>query len=315
MVTGKAKQKMITPQRSTRMSRLIRDRWLYIMLIPGALYYLIFRFGPMFGLISAFQNYQPYLGFLNSPWVGLKHFQRFFTSPQFSQLFQNTLVLGLMNILLYFPVPIVVALMLNEVRSKRYKNTLQSLLYIPHLVSWVVVYSISYILFTTEGGIVNEVLVSLGLEKTNFLLSASSLRPMVLGQVLWKETGYGTIIFLAAIASIDPTLYEAATVDGAGRWQQLLHITFPAIRSTVVTMLILRTGYFLDTGFEQLLLMINAVNRTVGETFDTYIYQMGIKNGQFSYTAAVGFFKSVVALVLVYTTNFIARRSGETGLY
>ena len=297
------------------MSRIIRDRWMYLMLVPGLVYYLVFRFGPMLGLISAFQNYKPFLGFFRSPFVGLKHFERFFADPQFPLLFRNTIIFGLMNLFLFFPLPIIVSLLLNEVRHNAYKTTVQAMIYVPHLVSWVVVYSITYTLFTTEGGVINNILKQFGLPTIAPLVTQSSLRPMVLLQIVWKETGYGTIIFLAAIAGIDPTLYEAAKIDGAGRWQQLVHITWPAIRSTVVTMLVLRTGYFLDTGFEQLLLMINATNRTVGETFDTYIYEMGIKGGQFSYTAAVGFFKSIVALALVLTTNFVAKRLGEDGLF
>ena len=317
MIDMKASRRQSQPQgkKSLMMSRIIRNRWLYLMLVPGAAYYILFRFGPMFGLISAFENYQPYLGFFGSEWVGLKHFQRFFSSRQFWQLLRNTMTLGLMNIFLYFPVPVIVALMLNEVRSRWYKNLLQSVIYIPHLVSWVVVASLSYTFFTTENGVINNLLKSMGLQELRLLISADLFRPLILGQVMWKETGYGTIIFLAAIASIDPTLYEAAVVDGAGRWKQLLHITFPSIRSTVVTMLILRTGYFLDTGFEQIMLMINATNRTVAETFDTYIYQMGIKSGQFSYTAAIGLFKSFIAMALVYMTNYIAKRFGEEGLF
>lgn len=299
----------------TRMSRVVRDRWMYLMLIPGVLYYALFRYGPMVGLVTAFQNYQPFLGFFRSPFVGFKHFERFFSDPQFPMLLRNTLIFGLMNIFLYFPIPIIVSLLLNEVRHDTYKNAVQSLIYIPHLVSWVVVYSLTYTFFTSEGGIVNNILAMLGRPGIDPLLTLSAFRPMILLQIVWKETGYGTIIFLAAIAGVDPSLYEAARVDGAGRWQQLLHVTWPAIRSTVVTMMILRTGYFLDTGFEQLMLMVNAVNRTVGQTFDTYIYEMGIKGGQFSYTAAVGFFKSVVALVLVLTTNTVAKRCGEEGLF
>lgn len=311
----KVRTQRLNKVKSIRVSRIIRDRWMYLMLIPGLLYYILFRYGPMVGLVSAFQNYQPYLGFFKSPFVGMKHFERFFTDAQFWMLLRNTLIFGLMNLFLFFPTPIAVSLLLNEVRRQSYKNTVQSLIYIPHLVSWVVVYSLTYTFFTTEGGVVNEILTMLGLSTIDPLLSVNAFRPMILLQIIWKETGYGTIIFMAAIAGVDPALYEAAKVDGAGRWKQLVHITWPAIRSTVVTMLILRTGYFLDTGFEQLLLMVNAVNRSVGQTFDTYIYEMGIRGGQFSYTAAVGFFKSLVALVLVLTTNTVAKRCGEEGLF
>ena len=314
-VNGTPPEPILSRSKSIRLSRVIRDRWLYFMLIPGILYYLLFRYAPMLGLISAFQNYQPFLGFFKSPFVGFRHFERFFNDPQFFTILRNTLIFGLMNILLYFPIPIIVSLMLNEIRHTKYKNTLQSLIYIPRLVSWVVVASLTYTFFTTENGIVNNVLSDLGLNTINPLLTLSSFRPMILLQIIWKETGYGTILFLAAIAGVDPAQYEAAEVDGAGRWKRMVHITFPAIKSTVVTMLILKTGYFLDTGFEQLILMVNAINRSVGQTLDTYVYEMGIKGGQFSYTAAVGFFKSIVAVVLVLSANTLAKRLGEEGLF
>ncbi|MDO5349512.1 MAG: ABC transporter permease subunit [Lachnospiraceae bacterium] len=296
-------------------ARLKKNRWMYIMLIPGILYYIVFRFSPMFGLISAFQNYQPFLGFTKSPWVGAAHFQRLFREPVFWRLMKNTFILGLMNILLFFPLPIILALMINEVKNRFYKNTIQTIVYVPHLVSWVVVASLTYTFFTTEGGLVNEILKSLGMNPVNPLLSANAFRPMILLQMIWKESGWGTILFLSAIASIDSELYEAARVDGAGRWQQLKYLTFPGIKSTVVTMLILRIGQFLDTGFEQIMLMLNAVNRSAGEVFDTYIYEMGIVGGQFSYSAAVGLFKSLIALTLVLTANTIAKKLGEEGLY
>lgn len=292
-----------------------RKRWLYIMLIPGIIYYAIFRFAPMLGLVSAFQNYQPFLGFAKSPWVGFSHFQRFFHEPMFWTLLRNTLILGCMNILLFFPLPIILALLINELKHSFYKNVIQTIVYIPHLVSWVVVASLTYTFFTTEGGLVNEILLSINKNPINPLLSETAFRPMILLQLIWKEAGWGTILFLSAIASIDPILYEAARIDGAGRWQQVKYLTFPGIKSTVVTMLILRIGQFLDTGFEQIMLMLNSVNRNAGEVFDTYIYEMGIKGGQFSYSASVGLFKSVIALTLVLMANTIAKKLGEEGLY
>jgi len=269
----------------------------------------------MLGLVMAFENYQPFLGFTKSQWIGLEHFHRFFSDPSFWMLLKNTLILGLYNIFFFFPLPIVLSLMLNEVRMTAYKRVIQTLVYIPHFISWVVVAALTYTFFTTEGGIVNDVLVSLGYDKINPMLSLGAFRPMIILQVIWKETGWGTIIFLAAIAGVDPELYTAAEVDGAGRWRKLWHITLPSIRSTIVILLILRLGAFLDTGFEQLMLMINSMNREVGEVFDTYVYQMGIIGGQFSYTAAVGLFKSFAALLLIVVSNNIAKRFGEEGIY
>lgn len=230
-------------------------------------------------------------------------------------LFKNTIILAIYNLFFFFPLPIILALLLNEIRKEAFKRTIQTIVYIPHFVSWVVVVGISYIFFTTEGGIVNDVLASMGLPKIEFLISSEWFRTMIVSQVVWKETGWGTIIFLAALAGVDPQLYEAAKIDGAGRFRQVWHITLPAIRSVIVILFILRLGSFLDTGFEQIFLMLNAMNREVGEVFDTYVYNVGIQQGQFSYSTAVGLFKSLIGLVLVVSANRLAKKFGESGLY
>ncbi len=293
---------------------MVRNKWLYIMLLPGLLYFIIFKYVPMYGLLLAFKNYQPFLGFVDSEWVGLKHFNRFFGDPLFWKLLSNTFILAAYNILFFFPLPIILALMLNELRSQAYKKWIQTMVYIPHFMSWVVIVSIAYLFFTTEGGLVNEAIASMGGEKVQFLLSPGWFRTFITGEVMWKETGWGTIIFLAALAGVDTQLYEAAKIDGAGRMRQLWHITLPAIRSTIIILLILRLGNFLDTGFEQIFLMLNSLNREVGEVFDTYVYTTGISQGEYSYSTAVGLFKSVVGLVLVFGSNFIAKRFGEEGI-
>ncbi len=302
-------------KRSLILRDLIRDRWLYLILFPGVVYFIIFKYVPMWGLVMAFQDYKPHLGFSGSPWVGLKHFERFFTEPQFWMLFRNTIVLAVYNLLFFFPLPIVLALMLNEVRKEAFKRFTQTLLYLPHFVSWVVAVGIFYILFTTEGGVVNEMIARLGMEKIPFLLSEDWFRPMIISQSIWKEAGWGTIIFLAALSGVDLQLYEASRMDGAGRWRQLWHITLPAIRSTIVILFILRLGSFLDTGFEHIFLMLNSMNREVGEVFDTYVYLKGLTQAQYSYSAAVGMFKSLVGLVLVLGANWLAKRFGEEGVY
>jgi putative aldouronate transport system permease protein len=299
----------------SRLRRLIRDRWLYIMLLPGVLYFILFKYVPMPGALIAFKNYQPFLGFAKSPWVGFDHFHRFFFESDFAMLFKNTFILAVYNLVFYFPLPIIVALLLNEVRVEAYKRFIQTVIYIPHFISWVVVVGLSYLIFTTEGGVFNEALQALHLPTVNVLQSPDWFRTLVTSQVMWKEMGWGTIIFLAALAGVDPQLYEAARMDGAGRWRQLWHITLPAIRSTIVILLILRLGTFLDTGFEQIFLMLNPGNRDVGEVFDTYVYTSGLQNGQFSYSAAVGLFKSAVGLILVLATNALAKKFGEEGVY
>lgn len=298
-----------------RLQRLMKNRWLYLMALPGMLFFIIFRYFPMWGLLIAFQDYQPALGMMNSNWVGLKHFERFFFDASFGMLFKNTLILAIYNLVFFFPLPIVLALLLNEIRKEAFKRTIQTIVYIPHFVSWVVVVGISYIFFTTEGGIVNDMLAALGFPKIDFLISSDWFRTMIVSQVVWKETGWGTIIFLAALAGVDPQLYEAATIDGAGRFRRLWHITLPAIRGVIVILFILRLGSFLDTGFEQIFLMLNSMNREVGEVFDTYVYNVGIQQGQFSYSTTVGLFKSLIGLVLVVGANRMAKKFGESGLY
>ncbi|MFB5760530.1 ABC transporter permease [Paenibacillus medicaginis] len=294
---------------------ILRDRWMYVLLLPGVLYFVIFKYFPMAGLVMAFQDYKPHLGFWESPWVGLKHFERFFTEPQFWMLFRNTFVLAVYNLVFFFPLPIILALMLNEVRMKLFQRFVQTVVYLPHFVSWVVAVGIFYVLFTTEGGVVNEFIASLGMEKIPFLLSEEWFRTMIVSQSIWKEAGWGTIIFLAALSGVDLQLYEAARIDGAGRWRQLWHITLPAIRSTIVILFILRLGSFLDTGFEHIFLMLNSMNREVGEVFDTYVYMKGLTQAQYSYSAAVGMFKSLVGLVLVMGANRLAKKMGEEGVY
>lgn len=295
--------------------RLLRDRWLYIMLIPGVVFFLLFKYMPMYGVLISFQNFQPFLGFWKSDWVGFNNFARFFSDPMFTRLFVNTIILALYNILFFFPLPIIIALMLNEVRHEWVKRSVQTLIYIPHFVSWVVVVGIAYIFFNTTDGVFNDLITSLTGSKINFLMSEQWFRFMVTSEVIWKETGWGTIIFLAALSGVDPQLYEAARIDGAGRLRLIWHITLPAIKSTIVILLILRLGNFLETGFEQIFLMLNPMNRDVGEVFDTYVYYMGIQQGHFSYSTAIGLFKSVIGLILVIGANYLAKKWGEEGVY
>jgi putative aldouronate transport system permease protein len=307
--------KVAQTKRSAFSKRFKRHRWFYIMLMPGLLFFIIYKYLPMWGLLISFQDYQPFLGFAHSKWVGFKHFQRFFGEEAFWMLLRNTFILAIYNILFFFPLPIIISLMLNEIRKEVFKRVVQTLIYIPHFVSWVVVAGISFLFFSSQGGIVNNMLISLGKEPVNFLLSQEWFRTMITSQVIWKETGWGTIIFLAALAGVDPQLYEAARMDGAGRMRQLWHITLPAIRGTIVIMLILRLGTFMDSGFEQIFLMINPMNRQVGEVFDTFVYDAGISQGKFSYSSAVGMFKSAISLVLVVSANYLAKKFGDNGIY
>ncbi|MCI9361157.1 MAG: sugar ABC transporter permease [Hungatella sp.] len=292
-----------------------RNKSLYFMLIPGILFYVIFKYGPMVGLIAAFKEYQPFLGFFGSPWVGFKHFQRLFGSGSFLRIMKNTLVISGLNLFFYFPVPVIIALLLNEVRVNWFKRLVQTVIYIPHFLSWVVVVGICYSLFTTDGGIINNFIMNVfRRDAVDFMGAEAWLRPMVVFQNIWKESGWGTIIFLAALAGVDIEMYEAAKLDGASRFQQIWYITLPAIKATVITMLIIRMGSIMEAGFDQMFLMQNATNRQVSQIIDTYVYQMGMKNGQLSFATAVGLFKSAIGLVLVLVSDRFAKKIGEEGI-
>ncbi|WP_166238645.1 ABC transporter permease [Paenibacillus turpanensis] len=297
------------------MRRIIKNRALYLMILPGMLYFIIFKYIPMGGLVIALQDYKPYLGITGSEFVGFKHFERLFTEPMFWTILRNTLLLFVMNLCFYFPVPIILAVMLNEVRREAFKKIVQTLVYIPHFMSWVIIVSITFVMLSMDRGLINELLVVMGFEKINFLLSNEWFRPMYILQVIWREAGWGTIIYLAAMAAIDPGLYEAAKMDGAGRLKQIWHITLPSIRSVIIVLLILKIGDVLELGFEHVYLLLNSMNREVAEILDTYVYTAGLKQGQYSFSAAVGFFKSFIGLVLVMAANKLAKKVGEEGVY
>ena len=293
---------------------IVRDKWLYLLIFPGFVYFCIFKYLPMWGIVISFKDYVPYLGVSASNWVGLKWFTYFFASPKWVEYLWNTLILSFMNIVFYFPAPIILALLLNEMRSLRYKKLLQTLLYVPHFISIVIVVSITYVIFGTSGIVYRATEAILGYP-IKYLTEPGIFRWMIIGQTVWKETGWGTIIFLAALTSVDVQLYEAAMVDGAGRWRRLWHITLPAIRSTIVLMLVLRMGSVLDTGYDHLILMANALNRSVSQTLDVFVYQQGLQSAQFSYATAVGIMKAVVSVTLVVSSNKVAHALGEPGLY
>lgn len=283
--------------------------------MPGILYFLIYKYAPMIGLVLAFNDYSPFLGFFDSPWVGWKHFRTIFENKEVLGVLWNTVYISALQIAFAFPAPIVLALLLNEVRARVFKRVIQSIVYLPHFLSWVVVVGIC-VIFLKGDGIVNHFLKdNLGMNTIPFLTSPDYFKPLIILQVIWKEAGWGTVIFLAALAGVNPQLYEAAIVDGAGRWRQMWHITLPAIRSTIVILLVLRLGQVMDVGFEQIFLMLNPFNRSAGEVLDTYVYLKGIEQSDYSFATAVGLFKGAVGLVLVTVANYLAKRFGEEGLY
>ncbi|MFB9275969.1 ABC transporter permease [Cohnella cellulosilytica] len=288
---------------------------IYLMILPGLLSIVLFKYLPMFGIVISFQQYSPFKGIWGSKWVGLDHFVRLFTEQQFVTLLQNTLILNLIDICFYFPAPIIFALILNEVRVRWFKSTLQTVVYLPHFVSMIVVVGITVVLFASEFGGVNQWLDAIGLPRYEGLTDPDHFRWIWLLQNIWKEVGWSAIIYLAALASIDPTLYEAAVMDGANRWRQIWHITLPSLAQVILILFILRLGSFIDIGFEHIFLLQNPLNLVVSDVFDTYIYRIGVQQGEFSYTTAVGLFKSVVGLSLVLSANAIAKRSGKEGVY
>lgn len=311
----KAKEKQKT------WSKIKKDKWMYLLLLPGIIYFILFKFAPMWGVLIAFKDYFAGISFLNAPWVGFQNFTDFFTDSSFGQLLKNTLLISGMNLLFYFPLPILLALLLNEIKVQVYKNVIQTLIYVPHFVSMVVIASITFMLLKTPsmdgftGGAIYEIMKAVTGKNINILGSPTGFYWLILFQNIWKETGWGTIIFLAALAGVDVEQYEAAIVDGATRFQQMIYITFPAITSTIVITLILRMGSVLDTGFEQIILMQNDLNRTSSETFDTYVYNIGRVDGNYGYSTAVGLFKSIVSIICIQSANWAAKKTGQSGLF
>lgn len=304
-----------TEKKPTGLQAVKRDKWLYLLLVPGVLYFLIFKYWPMWGVFIAFKDYSPYLGFWQSEWVGFEYFKDFFMNPDFFRLLRNTLMLAALDLIFAFPAPLIVALMLNELRHAIYKRCIQTFIYVPHFVSWTIVVSMTFVFFTVDTGVMNKMLQSITGKEIAFLSDPEWFRPMIVLQSIWKETGWGTILFLAALPSVDQEQYEAAVMDGAGRLRRMWHITLPAIRSTIVVLLILRIGSFLNIGFEQIFLMTNSLNRSVAEIFDTYVYVVGITQGAYSYSTAVGLFKSVVGIILIFGANYIAKKFDQDGLF
>lgn len=318
-VTGQMDVRSIPDTRPTSWqrlrARLWRERFIYLLLLPGILYFLIFRYAPMIGLVLAFKDYNPFIGLAESPWVGFKHFETMLSDPEVLQVLRNTLYISALQIVVAFPVPIILAIMLNEVRHQGYKRLIQSIVYLPHFVSWVVVIGI-VTLFLRSEGVLNQGLVNLfDIQPVPFLTHPYWFAPLIVLEAIWKEAGWGTVIFLAALAGIDPQLYEAAMLDGANRFQRIRDIVLPGLQSTIVILFILRLGSVLDTGFEQIFLMLNPFTMDVGNVLDTFVYFKGIQQGDYSFAAAVGVLKGVVGLVLVFTANRLAKRFGDQGLY
>nr|WP_240762324.1 ABC transporter permease subunit [Paenibacillus thalictri] len=294
---------------------MMQYKMMYLLALPGLAFFILFKFVPMWGLLLAFQQYNPYVGISGSEWVGLKHFIELFTDHNFYIMLRNTFAINLFGLIFMFPLPILLALMLNEVRHEVFKRVNQSIVYLPHFLSWVVVASLTFIILSSDIGIINKIMSEMGYERVAFLSNPNYFWGLITAQNMWKEAGWGTIIFLAAMAGVDPQRYEAAVVDGASRFRQIWHITLPAIRPTIIILLILRLGHMADVGFEQVLLMMNPLVTSVAEVFDTYAYSIGILKGQVSVGVTVGMFKGVVGLVLVLVSNYVVKKMGHEGIY
>lgn len=305
---------IVTARKQSLWSKLKRDKFLYLLALPGIIYFIVFKYVPIWGIIIAFQDYFPLDGVMGSPWVGLENFRRFFSHDDFFLLLRNTLAISMLNLFFYFPIPILLSLMLNEVVQPRLKKLVQTIVYLPHFLSWVIIYGITFLMFSQSEGVVNKVLTFLGFGTFDFLTNPKMFWIMITGQTIWKEAGWGTVIFLAAIAGIDPSLYEAAKIDGAGKMKQMWHVTLPGIRTTIIVLLIMRMGSIIDVSFDQIYLMMNGAVSSVADVFDTYVYRVGVGQGEFSYSTAIGLFKTIVGLTLILITNRIAKSFGEEGV-
>jgi putative aldouronate transport system permease protein len=305
------------PPRSPRQSlaaRMWRERWMYLFIAPGLLFFVVFRYIPLLGNLVAFQDYSPYLGFGGSAWVGLRNFQELFSDREVLGAVQNTLVLSFLQIVFAFPAPIALALLLNSLASPRLKRILQSIVYLPHFIGWVIVVSL-WTELLGGAGLLNQALAEMGAGPVNIMSDPQAFPWLVTGQVVWKEIGWNTVIFFAAISMIPTQLYESAAVDGAGPWRRMWHVTLPGIASVIALLLILRLGMVLSVGFEQIILQQKAVGAEAAQVIDTFVYYRGVLGGDWGLSAAVGLLKGVIGTSLVIAANSVAKRLGGQGVF
>lgn len=295
--------------------RFIKQWDIQLMVLPALLLILVFSYIPMYGVLMAFQDYNLFGGMAESPWAGLKHFRMFFESPEFYNVMRNTIVISLLKFFIGFPAPILLALMLNEIRHMAFKRIVQTVSYLPHFLSWVIVAGFAMSLMSTDNGSINILLEKLNLidEPVSFLSIPEYFWGILVTTGVWKDIGFSSIVYLAAVAGIDPHMYEAADMDGASKFRQIFTITLPSIMPVVIIFMILAIGNLLTAGFEDILLLgVNPVLREVSDVIDTYVYRVGIQNSRFSYATAVGLFKAVISVGLLTIANFVARRSGNS---
>jgi len=292
-----------------------REWQIYVMLAPMIIWFLVFLYKPMYGLQIAFKDYSIFRGIEASPWVGLEHFNDLFSNSQFLRAIKNTFLISFYSLIFGFPVPILLALMFNEIINAVFKRSAQTIVYLPHFISTVIIAGIVITAFSPSAGIVNTVLSWFGLDSVYFLTKAEWFRPIFIGSGIWQEAGFSSIIFLAAIAGVNPSLYESAVVDGASRWQMMWKITLPSILPTIIIMLIIRIGNLMEVGFELIILLYQPATYETADVINTYIYRQGLQSGQYDLAAAAGFFNAVVAFVLVMAANSISKRFSRTSLW
>ena len=307
------------PERERRRGRTLaasvrQHRYLYLMLALPLAYFVIFRFYPILGNVIAFKEYRLANGIWGSEWVGLKHFQILFADETFWRALRNTVAIAGLKLLFAFPAPIVLALFVNEVHSLAYKRFLQTIVYAPHFLSWVIYGAILYIVLSPVNGVVNNALAAIGFEKVSFFQIPVLFQPIVVASTILKESGWAAVIYLAAISSIDPQLYEAAQIDGANRWQLMRHVTLPGLATVIMTLLLLQLGWFLNVGFAQLFILQNNIVLPAGDIIETFIYRVGIQRARFDFTTAAGLVNSSVGLVLVLVADRTAKRMGLRGI-
>ena len=301
--------------RAERRKSIFRNYELYLFLLPTFLYFLVFHYGPMYGVQIAFKNFTASRGIWGSPWVGFAHFQRFFSSYQFWSLLRNTLGISLYSLIAGFPVPIILALLLNQIPGKRFRRTVQTITYAPNFISVVVIVGMLLVFLSPRGGLINAIIELFGGTSIYFMARPEWFQTIYVLSGIWQGAGFGSIIYLAALSSIDPQLHEAAIVDGATKLQRIRHIDIPGIVPTAVILLILNTGTIMNVGFEKAFLMQTPLNLETSEIISTYVYKVGLVNAQFSFSSAVGLFRAAINLTLIVAVNRFARTVGETALW
>jgi putative aldouronate transport system permease protein len=292
-----------------------KKKYLYILLIPAVVYFLIFNYVPMYGIIIAFKDFNFSKGIIHSPWIGFENFKYMFGLSDFYTVFWNSLYLSFLRLVFGFPFPILLALLLNEMRNRTYQRITQTIIYLPHFISWVVIGGILVNFLSPSWGVVNIFLKQFGFEPIFFLADTDYFRPLVLLSSMWKESGWESILYLAAMAGINTELYEAASIDGANRFQRIRFVTLPGIKSTIIILLILRLGHIMGNGFEQIFVLQNPLNLGVSEVFETYVYRVGLIGGRFSFGTTVGLFTSVIGLIFLLASNQIAKWMKEDGIW